>query len=796
MEQFPAHMLVDSNGGERVQTTEEHNRAVADYAAGLLAPVGLSKAGELCGLLHDIGKLTGKFRAYITRAAHGEPVRRGEVNHTFSAVRLLFERYHKAAGPPMRNMTCEILAFATGAHHGQFDCIDPDGRDGFTHRLTAENVDYEEARSNLSARLDLAELDKLFEAAVSEVTQIVSLCQGVSKGQGETLFCLSLLCRLLLSALIDGDRRDAAEFELNTRFPVQPEDMGPVWEARLAALEQRLDEIPSRYPVDRARKLISRQCGCPAPEREGVYRLSVPTGSGKTLSSLRFALATAAAHRKRRIIFVSPLLSIIEQNSAVVRDYINDDGLILEHHSNVVRTKNEDIGELDTGELLTETWNAPIVITTFVQLLNTLFDGGTGCVRRMSALADSVIVIDEIQALPIQMTSQFNLAINFLTAVCHSTVLLCSATQPCLEQVKHPMRIRPPELVPYDPDLWKVFRRTEIIDRRVPGGYTAEELAGLAISLLPDRGSVLLICNKKEQALQLYRNLSHAPARVFHLSTSMCMAHRLAVFEKIKTCLGREPVICVATQLVESGVDLSFGCVIRVVAGMDNIVQAAGRCNRNGTAAGPAPVYIVRFQGENLSKLADIRRSQDAAENLLESFKQDPSRFGGDLQSEPSVAYFYKRLFDAARTEQDYPVSKRSTSFYEMLSTNAQFRGHCHTAPARAIGQAFKTAGQFFKVFDDSTEDVLVPYGRGEDLIAGFCSERAKHDLAYRIELLRLARRYSVSLFSYQLRQLQENGGVRSLYDDTIRIVQPGFYSDEFGIELTGDSILMKGVFA
>ena len=189
--------------------------------------------------------------------------------------------------------------------------------------------------------------------------------------------------------------------------------------------------------IQSARRIISQQCRQAADSTVGIYRLNVPTGAGKTLSALRFALAHSKAHGKSRIIFTSPLLSILEQNASVIREYVGDDGMILEHHSNVIQPE-EDSEELDKAELLMETWDSsPIIITTLVQLLNTMFSGKTSCIRRFHALCDCTIIIDEMQTVPSNLLTLFHLTISFLAKACNTTIVLCSATQPCAEAANH-----------------------------------------------------------------------------------------------------------------------------------------------------------------------------------------------------------------------------------------------------------------------------------------------------------------------------------------------------------------------
>lgn len=790
-EVFPAHIRVDEGQNEHVQTVDKHCRNVARYTRETLTPLCLPCTGELAGLLHDAGKFCHAFADYIRRAARGEAVHRGSVNHTFAGVRLLLERYFDPAGNPYRNMACEILAFATGSHHGQFDCIDPDGKDGFLHRLEKEGISYPEAKKNyLSLCADTQKLDKLFEESVEEIKRAVDACKSAAKSMEELLFVLSLLSRLVLSALVDADRRDTAEFMHAMDFPQPPRDMRPVWQESLRRMEKKLLEFGNEKPIDQARRAISEQCRAFAKREGGVYRLWVPTGSGKTLAGLRAALAFAAGHGSTRLFFAIPLLSVLEQNSNIIRKHLQDDSLILEHHSNVLHIKNAR-DELDENELLCENWRSPVVITTLVQFLNTLFDGSPSCVRRMNALIGSVIILDEVQSVPRRMLSLFNLALNFLSKVCGATVILCSATQPCLEEVSHPVSLAAnPDLVSYDPALWQPFLRTEIIDRCKPDGYTAGELAGFALEELDRFGSVLIICNKKEQARSLYQELRTADAKVFHLSTAMCMAHRIDAMKQINALLtDKARVICVATQLVEAGVDFSFGCVMRACAGMDNILQAAGRCNRHGEFGRICPVYIINFQGEKLGFLREIGESQTATAELLSSFAKDREAFDGSLQSERSIQYYYRRLFGAMpRQAQDYSVPELGSTLYEMLSHNSAFRSKGQRAVSHTICQAFRSAGDSFQVFDQESTDVLVPYGEGKTLIEKLGSERARYDLYYRKQLLEQSKPYCAALFSYQLRQLGEGHGLKPLCGDAILSVLPEFYSPDTGIDFGGSN--------
>ncbi len=789
---FLAHIRRDPAGAEKaVQTVKAHCRKTAEYAGRTLEAAGLSTAGYLAGLVHDAGKYTSRFQTYL-RDGEG---RRGSVNHTFAGVRLLLERFFTEGDFP--GVVCELLALAAGGHHGLFDCVDSDGQSGFCHRLTKADIDYDEASENfLRLCAGEKELDSLFQRACDELTpvleRILAMIDESSKFcDDETAFYSGLLARLLLSAVIEGDRRDTAEFMNAVKFPEMRNigELRVMWGACLNRVEVKLRALPQTAPIGRGRQAISDQCRKAAEQNGGVFRLNVPTGGGKTLSSLRYALAHAQKFGKQRIIFTAPLLSILEQNAAVIRDHVQDDSLILEHHSNLVRPK-EDPQRLDELELLTETWDAPIIITTLVQLLNTLFSGKATAIRRFHALCNSVIVIDEVQTVPSKMLSLFSLAVNFLAEICGAAVILCSATQPCVERIEHPIHTPIPDLVPYDPALWKVFQRTVIQNA---GEKSLEEIALFAKKQLKTSDSLLIVCNKKAQAQRLYELLQGEDLALFSLSAAMCVAHRRDTLDALRQSLGQSgrKTVCVSTQVIEAGVDISFACVIRLSAGMDSVVQAAGRCNRGGEAGSGvlAPVFVVQCRGESLSRLPDIQRGHDATGELLAEFALQPERYGGRLDSDAAIGYYYRALYrKEPQGHQDYVWQKGSPSLFSLLSRNC----HYENGEPYYFRQAFQQAGALFQVFEENTTDVIVPYGEGEGLISELHCESAKWDVPYLQSLLEKAKPYTVALYQYQIDRLEAEHGLIPLPGGALGL--NGHYSKETGFSVEVSDLDFLGV--
>lgn len=522
----------------------------------------------------------------------------------------------------------------------------------------------------------------------------------------------------------------------------------------------------------------------------GVYCLNVPTGGGKTLASLRFALTHAAKWNGSRIIFTAPLLSILDQNAQVIRDYIGDDTLILEHHSNLAEPK-ETPERLQALELLTASWSAPIIITTLVQLLNTCFSGRTSAIRRFHALCGSVIVIDEVQTVPGKMLTLFNLAVNFLSEVCGATIVLCSATQPCLEAADHPLHRQPVDLVPQQKALWDVFKRTDIQNA---GCSKLEELPQIVTEVLSSCDSLLVVCNTKKEAAFLFESLQAANCRCFHLSAAMCVQHRRETLQALQSALdkpsadNRQKVVCVSTQVIEAGVDISFQRVIRFSAGMDSVVQAAGRCNRHAEQKKPAPVRLIRCTDERLRGLDDIVRGQNATTALLTAFSKTPEVFRHDLSSEESIRFYYRRLYTEMEPGFQDDQTQVHGSLYHLLADNPRYAdANCAQAERYLLRQAFRLAGTLFQVFDEDTSALLVPYGRGRELqntLRNAAQVYGQKDWAVIRGCIDEAKGYCVGVYRYQLERLESLGAVTSLFDGGILLLSDGFYNEHTGFSL------------
>lgn len=795
--EYPAHIR-KVDGKKYIQTVEEHCHGVAEIAAELLRDIGLEKTAYLAGIIHDLGKFSENFKNYIEKAADGEKVQRGSVNHTFAGVRFLLEKHSDKQLSGFSDIVLEILAYAVGAHHGLFDCVDDNNNNGFTKRIQKEGIDYLNAAQEFlkicCSKQDIEDLLKQSEKECLPVfNEIEKLADNAdAKIQNTQItFYIGFLARLILSAIIEADRSDTAQF-MNGYSEKTVKNISEIWINCIKNVEQKLSTMPLDKPINKTRAQISALCAEAGNLESGIYRLNLPTGAGKTLTSLRYALHHALKHNKKRIIFTMPLLSIIEQNAGIIHDYIGNEELILEHHSNIVETDEND--ELDKRELLVESWDVPIIITTMVQLLNTLFAGKTANIRRMQALCNSIIVIDEVQTVPDKMLSLFNLALNFLAKICNATIILCSATQPCFEKTMYPLDKSVKDLITLTKEQETVFKRVRL---EYKGEMDCEELADFAAGILEENNSLLLVCNTKNEAAVMFNLLCSKikDVKAFHISAGMCTAHRKETIKEMQEALEnkQQKVLGVSTQVIEAGVDVSFARVIRLLAGMDNIVQATGRENRNREFDGLAPGYIVRLKGEFLKGLSEIEAAKNAATNLLVKYKNNPQIYDDDLMSAKAVNEYYKSLYENVKSGyHDFYIESVRDSILNLMSCNENVdSGKIPEYNKYFMHQALKTAGGLFTVFDESSIDIIVPYNRGIEIIQEVFAVGDK-DYEKLKAVLKEAKLYTVSLFKYQKIKLEEQGALIFVSSVGVYILQDGYYDELTGLNLNQSELPLQ----
>ncbi len=472
------------------------------------------------------------------------------------------------------------------------------------------------------------------------------------------------------------------------------------WGALLGGLEQTLAKMPIEGEVNRIRRDVSEACARAAMRSPGTYRLTVPTGGGKTLAALRFALRHAESRANglapvKHVLFVSPYISIVEQNAAVVRQILEPQGMspgsvVLEHHSNLGVDETPGGRENWRRKVLTENWDAPVVFTTMAQLLESLFGGGTRAVRRLHAMARAVIVFDEAQTLPVKLLHLFNNAMNYLARECGTTVLLCTATQPRLHDVaaeRGALRLAPDaEVIDNVAGLFRSLRRYTVVDdTERPGGWTQANVAEAACAMAQERGSCLVVLNTKKDVREVFQQCRERlpEALCVHLSTAMCPAHRARSLQGLKEHLvtqtaGKDtaPILCVSTNLIEAGVDIDFATVVRDLAGLDSLAQAAGRCNRHGRRPQGGRVLLVRLP-DPPAQLEDVLRGRKISRRVLGEWRRSHPHDPFPLHSpEPMNRYFILANYERRHEMTDGPgVEYQVRAHFEWNSHQAALAG-------------------------------------------------------------------------------------------------------------------------
>lgn len=783
------------------QSLSEHIRNVSTLCRRFAKPLGLEKTAELIGLMHDMGKATKAFAAYLRHSFTATEKLSSPHPHAPTGAIYAYRRWFQKenASKPERTAAQCVSLCILGHHAGLCDCLDQVGLSPYVDAMTDEKNlrHYDEAADAFLSRLvPASELDALFADACTEISAFLSRISQGAKGK-ERPFQLGMLCRLLLSILVDADRWDTACFAYGQ--DALAEEPEPDWQRLLDTFDAyRMTHLSGTGKINQVRASISDACTAHAADAPGIVTLSVPTGGGKTFSSLRYALQHARHHQHHRIFYIIPYNTILDQNAKDIREALRDDPCILEHHANVVIEPSEgktlDEEEADYKRL-TERWDSRIILTSLVQFLNACYTSSNTDARRLHRLTNAILIFDEIQSLPKRCKTLFEWAIHFLSTCCGCTVVLCTATQPRLA-----LRPEPAELMPDVEVLYAQLKRV----RYVPALDNSRTFASAAarIAQIIQEQSVLTIVNTRAAAYTLYTEtkaileeggtrfaevdptLSDADLAAavqaipedrvlcLYLSTLLCPAHRKRLISWMKACLkaGRR-VACFSTALIEAGINVSFPVVIRSLTGLPSIVQAAGRANRN-MEYGEGIVHIWDFSDENVSRLADIQNGANITRGLLSE-----DGFAKLLDMPNALGRYFA---DEERYIADiinYPLEQnKGTTLSELLSGNNQrwtaACGHKSTQ-GLTLTQSFRTAGDAFEVIPQNTKAVLVPYLEGRDIIAAL---NGRHDMQEEIRLLRAAQAYSVSLFDQQYKKLEHEGALFPVGESGTVAVAEGYY--------------------
>lgn len=600
---FFAHSTAKSDRSNW-QSLPEHLHSVGYEASQFAASFGAEELAIVAGRLHDLGKYTAPFQARLC----GAPER---VDHSTWGARIAQQRFKH---------TGHLLAYGIAGHHAGLANGRGEGeRTPLDERLAAE----------LPALDKAWEQDITLPAQMSPPKDFKPYGQSRTQAQERYPFQLAFLTRMLFSCLVDADFLDTERFynAVEKRPDHRSKGAAP---PTLAMLREQLDvylgEFKADSSVNRHRADILRHVRSQAGHAPGLFALTVPTGGGKTLASLAFALDHAIRHGMRRVIFVIPFTSIVEQNAAVFRRALGPlgDAAVLEHHSAFVeqtppRDDPEKYQSVQKLRLAMENWDAPIVVTTAVQFFESLFAAKPSQCRKLHNIAGSVVILDEAQTMPLKLLRPCVATIDELARNYRTSVVLCTATQPALEAPAFEGGLT--GVRELAPEPLKLFQQLTRVRVRHAGPWSDETLT----AEMRSREQVLCIVNNRRHARAVYQAMADLPG-ARHLTTLMCAKHRSAVLAEVWQMLkAGEPCRLVSTSLIEAGVDVDFPTVLRAEAGLDSIAQAAGRCNREGLRGiAASEVLVFATENEDWAPPPELIQYAQAAREVLRQFEGDP----------------------------------------------------------------------------------------------------------------------------------------------------------------------------
>ncbi|UUX32774.1 CRISPR-associated helicase Cas3' [Fundicoccus culcitae] len=799
-----AHRVELSDGQFLEQSLIEHLLNVADRSSKKGSLYNLSKISFVIGILHDTGKQS-LFNDYLQGKYNGR------VNHSSAGAKWIsqinlnipekFEGYFETYK--------QIIAYVISAHHGVYDLFS--GYDSnLLNRINydvSEKYDFDgEVKPFIENELNNIVREKynqdIYDMIMDGFFEYLDFIESNSDVDSKVSnYRLNLLTRFLLALLKDSDIVDTitwSKVDKDAYNGYENNELKNIWAIAHENIEWKYEhEFKSNSHIDKTRSDLSLNLLNRSEDiLTGVYKLEMPTGAGKTISVMRLATKIANKLEKAHIIYATSYLSVLEQNANEIRNLLKLDEIVLEHHSEIIHEVKENEENTTEGlrlNYLLETWDSPVILTTLVQFFNTLMKNRSSNLRRYANIANSIIIIDEAQSIPLKSTYHFNEHLNFLAQHLNCVVILCTATQPALDSKSMLAPIKYNE----SSDLLKltdretdVFRRAINIDLSQRGTKrmdTEELILNVKRDLGLNRDSILIIVNTKKAAKEVYEKVINKKLieeeNIYYLTTNLCAAHRKDKLEQIKDKLkAGKQIIVVSTQLIEAGVNLDFEVVYRSLAGIDSIIQAEGRCNREGKRAS-GYLYLFDYTVENLDKLPDISRAKKATLITLKTTNYD-----SEFKVTSLIDEYYKNYYsDMDSKEIDimaYPYKDpyKVTSLFDLLSEDqstlsAYNKTNRENKFQPKLTHAYKTVGDNFELIDSNTISVIVYYNNKE-LINDLIKCINEYNLVEAKKILKKLQSTTINLYS--LGKFQTC--VSAVFNDRIYLLMEQYYDNNLGL--------------
>lgn len=847
----------DKDDPRKKQLLIDHLIKVAMISKILGFQIGLENTCQLISLLHDFGKKLKEFQLYIlgiytkmVEHSHG-----GAIMLEYIAMQTYEEKnvddYLKSHNLRIGvwKLYKEILQYPILSHHGLYDIIDKNFNYKTGSRLYTDlsireeyikdGLEFLDFLSNEYARKQGRTVYELYWEGFREFLIIYMKIQenfhAIENQNEEKIvsvktkqFYYGILVRLLLSILKEADIYDSSNYYRTDKDKTySDEELNDIWKGMSQSVDQLYDEFekkPNKSQLDIIRTGLANEIfGFSQKYGNGVFKLDMPVGAGKTYAGLRYAVGNAKKYGKKRIFYTTAFLSVLEQNADKIKGVLGED-YILEHHSNIIMdndgdSENEQIDdqkEYEAYAYLKESWESPVILTTLVQFTNTLFKHKASNIRRFSKLINSVIIIDEIQSLPSKAIYNFNLMTNFLTNVMNCTIIHCTATPPGLDNhqaLRYPCHYGKKQ---QDTDIIKLITNTDVFSRvqyhsllgkNLNKKLSSKKLITHLKDQLEKENSALIVLNTKSAVASLYNAIKaddeilNKEVEIVYLTTNQCPKHRLDIIKNMKKDLERirkskseKKIVCISTKLIEAGVDIDFDIVYRSLAGMDSVIQCGGRCNREGKKLTKGRLYIFKYQDENLSNLLEIEKQRSAALTSLRLISVDETINDDDIMK--ACKYYFHKLYLNEEAEGDYLeylIEKDNTStgkpkgarnkdtILNLLTTNPKnvenYTNKNGKKPTFKLKHSFKTAAMEFELIKEDTISLIVNYENQTimDRLYNAIESRNYPEIKRELQILQP---YTINV----RRPRQDDSRITKEMDGEIYILNADAYSMEVGL--------------
>ncbi|HHV97073.1 MAG TPA: CRISPR-associated helicase Cas3' [Clostridiaceae bacterium] len=728
-----------------VQPLIVHLQSTAQIAKTFAKAFNEEEYAYICGLFHDLGKYSEEFQKRITSGGK-------KCDHSTAGAKEVVKL----------NGSGKLLAYCIAGHHsGLLNAgfhSDNGNEATLNARLKKEIPDYKNAFKEVN-------LSAVYLPKVPKIKPLTGLG-----------FSLSFFIRMIYSCLVDADFLDTEKFMTDGKVNRK---VNYNFDLFLQKLNGKLASFDKKGRINEVRNKILYECIKKAELERGIFTLTVPTGGGKTLSSLAFAINHLIKNKMDRIIYVIPYTSIIEQNAKIFEDILGK-GNVLEHHSNFdfssVKDDNENNDEDDVYNILklsSENWDIPVIVTTNVQFFESLFANKSSRCRKLHNISNSVIIFDEAQMLPIDYLKPCIMAISELVINYNSTVVLCTATQPALGDIfpkEVTKKIKIQEICENNVDIKSVFRRTKVVKRGVL------DLQSLA-NEINRKHQVLCIVNTRKHAYELFSKLDKECS--YHLSTLMCPNHRRDTIAEIKDRLAKGQTCRVAsTRLIEAGVDVDFPFVYRSVAGLDSIIQAAGRCNREGKLKDENGNLIL---GEVHVFTPESRFSQ-----------HQPNSFKGPIRITEGIIRRYEDIFS------DEAIFDYFKELYEVLGEESldikdickELESGVYIRPGKPVefNFNFKDIADKFKLIEEDTYPIIIPYTKnGQDKKVGELINSLRYS-EYISSVIQALQGYTINVYKSEFDWLLGVDKLEHIRKDIFILKDMSIYDNKTGLRITKES--------